>query len=102
MPSKAWTRLKSSACNRAGFRMFSDSARAIQRRHTTRPVDMTYAHCFFKPATGIFNVLYSLNPQFYDQGVLNQALPLHEALHGYAKEDDNGLVSAFGLPPRIG
>ena len=58
---------------------------------------------FFKPATAICNVLSLQAPGVGDQGVLNQALLLHEALHGYTGKDDNYLESSFpGVPVTIG
>jgi hypothetical protein len=53
---------------------------------------------FFRPSIGICNVLSVLNPQSGDQGVLNQAILFHEALHGYTGDMDLALKSAFGTP----
>jgi len=57
---------------------------------------------FFNPATGICNRLSVPNPQPGDQGVLNQAVLFHEALHGYTGQEDNTLESAFKLPVTLG
>ena len=58
---------------------------------------------FFNPATGICNRLSVANPQPGDQGVLNQAVLFHEALHGYTGKEDNTLESSFpGVPVTLG
>jgi hypothetical protein len=58
---------------------------------------------FFDPAESIFNVLSVPNPSEGDQGVTNQALLFHEALHGHPDKDDKGredsyFQSRFGIP----
>jgi hypothetical protein len=52
---------------------------------------------FFNPTTGICSVSSVQNPASGDQGVLNQATLLHEALHGYTGKFDLYLETAFGV-----
>jgi hypothetical protein len=53
---------------------------------------------FFNPKTAICNVVSIQNPLPGDQGVLNQAVLFHEALHGYTGKMDPYLEGSFGLP----
>ena len=57
---------------------------------------------FFDPKQGICNALSVPNPAPNDQGVLNQAILFHEALHGKVGQYDNYFESSFGLPVTIG
>ena len=56
---------------------------------------------FFNPSA-ICRVFSVSVPPIGDQGVLNQALLFHEALHGYSGGDDTYLESHFGLPVTFG
>ena len=53
---------------------------------------------FFNPTLGVCNVLSVLSPVAGDKGVLNQAVLLHESLHGWTGSYDTALQDALGLP----
>jgi hypothetical protein len=93
-PSGFWSGF---TCALAGVKQ---SVRDYMLAHDSDAVSQTPSgdegmRVFFDPAAGICNVLSVQNPKAGDQGVLNQAVLFHEALHGYSGKYDLNLMSAL-------